>query len=223
MTAAAKPATFATLGLSLGLSLGLGLGLFAAPVRAEVELGFYGGLQEAPHSSIHHSILGDDFVRWEGRSFQMPPQYGLRATWWRSETWGYGVDFNHVKAYADDPASYGYDRLEFTNGLNIVTLNVWRRWPNAGRLTPYAGAGLGVAVPHVDIKPAAQAHTFGYQLTGPAAQIVLGASYEMNARWSVFGEYKGTYSQNKADLDSGGTLSTDIITNALNLGVSLRF
>lgn len=197
--------------------------LFAASARAEMEISLYGGLQEAPHSTLTHSTLGSVFVTWKGKSFEMPPYYGIRATWWRSAKWGWGVEMNHTKVYADDPASYGYDRLELTDGHNIVTLNLWRRWQNEGRFTPYVGAGLGVAVPHVDVQPIGEAHTFGYQFTGPAAQLVAGVSYEVNDRWAVFGEYKGTYSQNKAELDSGGTIETNLITNALNLGVSLRF
>lgn len=208
---------------SLTIAATIALAAIAVPAAAEIEISLYGGFQSAPHSTVTHSLDGDDFVKWEGRSFEMPPYYGLRATWWRNDKWGIGVELNHAKVYADDPASYGYDRLEFTDGHNIVTLNLWRRWQNDTRWTPYVGAGLGVAVPHVDVQPTGEAHTFGYQLTGPAIQAVAGVSYELNERWSVFGEYKGTYSQNEADLDSGGTLSTDLITNAINLGVSLRF
>ena len=39
----------------------------------------------------------------------------------------------------------------------------------------------------------------------------------------VFGEYKGTYSVNEADLTNGGTLKSDIVTNAINVGVSFSF
>jgi len=60
-------------------------------------------------------------------------------------------------------------------------------------------------------------------LTGPAATLIAGASLPINDQWSVFGEYNGTYSTNTAELDSGGTLETDIATNALNVGVSFNF
>ena len=53
--------------------------------------------------------------------------------------------------------------------------------------------------------------------------LMAGASYEVTDSVSVFGEYKGTYSQNEADLVGGGTLESDIVTNALNLGVSFNF
>lgn len=201
----------------------------ASAAHAETELSFYSGWQTAPHSVVtgNDAALGalDFTAGWDGKSFAMPPYYGFRATWWRSETFGLGVDFNHAKVYADDEtlADSGFSRLEFTDGLNILTLNAWRRWPEAwGRLTPYVGAGLGISVPHVDIESGA-GHAFGYQLTGPAAQWVVGASMDLNDRWAVFGEYKGTYTMNEVDLEAGGNLSTNIITNALNVGVSYSY
>jgi len=101
---------------------------------------------------------------------------------------------------------------------------VIERWPGllADRFTPYAGAGFGIAVPHVDTLENGN-KTYGYQLTGPALRLVAGTSYELTDRWAVFGEYQFTVSQNEADLEGGGTLDTRLISNALNVGVSLRF
>ena len=65
--------------------------------------------------------------------------------------------------------------------------------------------------------------TFGYQVTGPAATWIAGASLPINDRWSVFGEYKGTFSMNTAELETGGTLKNDVVTNAVNLGLSFSF
>ena len=65
--------------------------------------------------------------------------------------------------------------------------------------------------------------TYGYQYTGPALRLTAGASYELNARWSAFGEYQFTVSDNETDLEGGGTLNTRLISNALNVGLSFRF
>jgi len=117
----------------------------------------------------------------------------------------------------------GYDVLEFTDGLNILTVNAYRRWSSAfGDVSPYVGGGVGVSIPHVEVTNGSS-DTFGYQLTGPAATWIAGATYPINEQWSVFGEYKGTYSSNTADLDTDGTLETDIFTNAVNLGLSFNF
>ena len=199
--------------------------------RAEVELSVYGGWQTAPHSDV--AIRGDgalpdqDFTaRWQGRSFEAPPYYGLRATWWQDQSLGYGVDFTHAKIYAheDTLAAAGLDHLEFSDGINYLTANVYYRWQDAlmGRATPYVGGGLGVAIPHVEVRGNGS-ETWGYQVTGPAVALMAGVTYPINDNWSVFGEYKGVYSENTADLEEGGTLSTDVVTNALNVGVSFNF
>lgn len=202
----------------------------AGSARAEFELSLYTGFQTAPHSTVDGNDPGGagdlDFTAgWEGRSGELPPYYGFRGTWWRSETLGYGLEFNHAKVYADDDTlnESGFDRLEFTDGLNLITVNVFRRFPGETRKwTPYLGAGLGVSVPHVDIESDG-GKTFEYQYAGPAVQWVAGVSYPISDRWNVFGEYKGSYSQNTVDLESGGELETNIVTNALNVGVSFDF
>lgn len=209
-------------------------GLFASPALAETELSFYTGIQESPHSRVEGNDPGGvgafSFLStWEGRSFEMPPYYGLRATWWTNSNpnLGFGIDFSHNKVYADDATltSSGFTNLEFTDGLNTLTANVWYRWPGlwaGGSLTPYVGAGAGLAIPHVDVSSAGGT-TFEYQVTGPAVGVVAGVKYNFNENWAVFGEYKGTYSENSADLDNGGTLETNIVTNAINVGVSFSF
>ncbi|MCR9086998.1 MAG: porin family protein [Rhodobacteraceae bacterium] len=198
---------------------------------AEFEVSFYTGWQTAPHSKVSGNDPGgvgpfDFTAAWEGKSFEAPPHYGLRGIWWRNAgLYGLALDFNHVKVYASDEdlAEQGFERLELSDGLNIVTVNLMRRFPGeTRRWTPYVGAGLGIAVPHVDVETSG-GKTFGYQYTGPAVSWVAGVSYPFAERWSVYGEYKGTYSQNSADLDNGGSLDTNIVTNALNVGVSFNF
>lgn len=207
--------------------------LLAAPLpaAAEIELGFYGGAQSAPPSQVtiedpSRAWPNTDFTAtWEGRSFEAPIYYGLRATWWGRGALGFGIDLNHAKVYADEAtlAASGLSHLEFSDGLNILTVNAWRRWdPVIGGLQPYLGAGIGVSVPHVEVIDG-DSRTWGYQLTGPALTFVAGASYPLSGSWSVFGEYKGTWSWNEAELETGGTLSTDISTNAVNFGISFRF
>lgn len=203
--------------------------LAPAAAAAEVELSFYGGVQSAPSSDI--SIRGDDVIPnsdfeqdWEGRSGEAPIYYGFRATHWRSANFGVGLDFAHNKVYPkNDDLPDGFEVLEFTDGINTLTVNAYRRWSGAfGEVTPYVGGGLGVALPYVEVSNNGS-ETFEYQITGPAATWIAGASYAINDQWAVFGEYKGTFSSNTADLDDGGTLETDIFTNAVNFGVSFNF
>ena len=53
--------------------------------------------------------------------------------------------------------------------------------------------------------------------------MIAGAKYDLNERFAVFGEYQFVYSSNDADLDGGGSLKSDIKTNAINVGLSLKF
>ena len=196
----------------------------------EYELSIYSGWQTAPHSRVSGDYPGggdyDALIGWDGKSFEMPPYYGLRGTWWRSETFGVALEFTHAKVYApdDEREAIGFDSMEFTDGHNLLTLNAMRRWPEQwGTATPYAGAGLGIAFPHVDVETTGGDKTFGYQLTGPAVRLLAGVSYPISERVSIFGEYQFTYSSNEADLDGGGSLETDIKTNAINVGLALSF
>ena len=124
-----------------------------------IEVSIYGGLQSSPHSRItgKHSTSGaqySELVGWEGKSFDAPIYYGIRTTFWRSDKLSYGAEFTHTKAYAPNKAlqSAGFDRLEFTDGHNIITLNINKRW-ELGEFNTYSLVGLGIAIPHVDALP----------------------------------------------------------------------
>ncbi|SEQ70148.1 outer membrane protein [Thalassovita taeanensis] len=205
---------------------------FATSAAAETEVSLYGGWQTSPHSRASGTLpagvaFPGDFskrVGWDGKSFSMPPYYGGRITWWNDRNTGWGLELSHDKAYAGADMSPEFTRLEFTDGHNIITVNYMKRWPGKwGTFTPYVGAGIGIALPHVDIEPTGGDHTYGYQMTGPAARLTAGASYKLNDRWALFSEYQFTISDNNVDLDGGGDLHARIITNALNFGVSLSF
>lgn len=199
-----------------------------AAQAADFSLSVYGGYQTAPHSSVSGNDGVDTFdftTGWEGKSFDMPPYYGVRGTYWVSETFGWIADFTHSKVYADedDMADNGFTTLEFTDGLNNLTVGPIWRWPGAwDKFTPYASVSAGIIIPHVEVTTD-NTDTLEYQIAGPTIALVLGASYELNDRWDLFTEYKGSYSQLDVDLDGGGNLESDIITNALNFGVTYKF
>ena len=194
-----------------------------------IEIGIYGGIQSSPHSRItgKHSTSGaqySELVGWEGKSFDAPIYYGIRTTFWRNDKLGYGAEFTHTKAYAPSNAlqNAGFDRLEFTDGHNIITFNINRRW-ELGEFKTYSLVGLGIAMPHVDALPSGGLHTFEYQYTGPAARAAVGLSRKLNEDFSIFTEYQFTASDNKVSLRNGGTLNTKLLTNAFNLGISYNF
>jgi lipid A oxidase len=202
----------------------------------ELEIGAYGGLNESHDSQ---GVLSDGVVEqtadvsWDGISFTPPIYYGARLTYWFDTLpdWGFGLDYTHAKVYADlDGAGVAgnYDRLEFTDGLNLVTANLFFKKDFTEAFRGYVGAGAGLSIPHVEVDTRAgtvvgETSTFEYQLTGPAFQGIVGASYEVFDNLRVFGEYKLSYSVNEARLDGGGTFSTDIVSHHVLAGLSYSF
>ena len=208
----------------------LSIFLPAQNVNAQsIEISVYGGVQSSPHSRItgKHSTSGaqySELVGWEGKSFDAPIYYGIRTTFWRNDKFGYGAEFTHTKAYAPSNAlqNAGFDRLEFTDGHNIITFNMNRRW-ELGEFKTYSLVVVGIAMPHVDALPSGGLHTFEYQYTGPSVRVAVGLSRNLNEDFSIFTEYQFTASDNKVSLRNGGTLNTKLLTNAVNLGVSYNF
>ncbi|MBL4805858.1 MAG: porin family protein [Rhodobacteraceae bacterium] len=199
------------------------------PAHAENTFSIYGGLQSLPHSIVwgeDQNAADFNFVAgWEGRSFAMPPYWGARYTHWLNDDWAWSLDFTHSKAYADAGTltDSGFSVLEFTDGINVLTVNAIRRFQGQSRLTPYVGFGAGISIPHVEITPTTGIETFEYQFGGYALQLQLGVDYALNDKWSLFTEYKMNFVMIDVDLVDGGWLRTDLFVNAFNLGVSRRF
>src|SRR4051794_14369410 len=119
-------------------------------------------------------------VSFEGRDFEIPPYYGARALWFPSDQshWGFGAEFFHMKMYAEtgdsahvtgqrngvpvndaERISNTIESFNLSHGLNYALGDVVYRWMPGqrgedflGHLTPYAGLGLGAAIPHVESK-----------------------------------------------------------------------
>jgi lipid A oxidase len=213
----------------------------AAPVAAEMELSLYLGWQGVDDSTLSGTLPGavpvNRGMNWDGDPFNTPLYYGGRAMWWMPADLGIGVEGTHTKAYASaaDMAALGVNRLELSDGHNILTANVMKRWPEAftgSPLVPYAGAGVGVAVPHVDVRViGATGRTHGFETTGPALRGLAGLKYDLTENWALFGEYQITWSDNDITVDPdpavpgqvAGRLQTEIVTHALNFGVSYSF
>lgn len=199
----------------------------AQPAAAEMEVSVYSGLQTLPHSTVDGSNAQGPFsrhVKWEGKSLEPPPYWGARVMWWRDEGIGIGVEVTHTKAYmsAVDRAALGFDRMEFSDGHNLITANIGKRWDRKLRqFSPYLMAGLGFAIPHVDAFDGTN-RTFGYQYAGPVVRLTAGAKYELNEKWAAFGEYQFTASENSVNLEGGGELNSRLFTNAINIGLSLK-
>ena len=189
--------------------------LAAAPAAAEVQLSFYGGWAGAPDGGVTLSgdvALPDREVDAEEAS-GAGEQVGVRATWWSESGFGVALDYSRFGEGEGATA----EGLSF-GGMDTLTLNGLRRFEEAFEgVTPYVGAGLGVAMTEIE------ADGEPVDASGPAVSWIAGASVPINENWSVFGEYEGTYADVEGDTGGGGTIEADTVTNSINLGVSFSF
>jgi lipid A oxidase len=214
----------------------LATGGVMAQSGSQSEVSLYTGANAAPHSSVKFSGAATSYgvadgsystEGWETKSFGNPVYWGFRYTYWptASSQWGYGVDINHSKLYAKQMPHANISRLEFSDGMNTLMANLYRRYPGVQSLwggEPYWGVGLGISYPHVEVTSATN-RTFEYQYTGFAAQAMVGLRYSINDKWLAFGELRTQYIPMEADLDGGGKLEVDFINNHFSLGVSRLF
>ena len=202
--------------------------LASTAALADPTLSVYGGWQTAPHSTVSVTGSPDFTAGWDGKSFEMPPYWGVRGTWWLDELgysdFGVVLEYSHTKVYADKSTlnKSGFSHFEFTDGLNLATANVLYRFSGDRDWTPYLGAGLGANIPHVEVTRAS-GKTSEYQLGGMTAQALAGLDYKLTENISAFTEWKFNYSRVDVDIDSGDKLKTNIITNAVNFGISYNF
>ncbi len=192
---------------------------------AETLTAFYGGAQFTYPSDVRIQRPGTDLtiheLPWEGRPFNHPIYYGVRASHWLpASSVGGMVDFTHSKVYSpmEERARFSgardgralppnariedvFHKLEFTHGHNMLTLNgLWRLPFSTAFFSPYVGAGLGVSLPHSEVQLRGEHNrTYEYQYTGPAFQLLIGIEFRI-PRLSYFVEYKWTSASYRAPL-----------------------
>lgn len=186
-----------------------------APGR-ETAFGAYLGAPYHYPSDFHlqqqgrHDLTIKD-INWYTKPFDNPLYYGARIQRWPIERFGTMIDFTHSKAYApmkevkqfagtldgkpappEAKVEEFFSKLEFTHGHNMLTLNGLMRFATFGRISPYAGIGAGISLPHSEVHLRTDpARTYEYQYTGPIAQALFGVELRLKTG-SVFLEYKFT-------------------------------
>lgn len=190
-------------------------------------------------------------VSWTDQSFEGPIYYGLRLNYWFREynNWGVCIDFTHAKMYARlgdtvdvggtragvpvagrEPLENTFKELSFSHGYNLLTFNGAYRWfPKGsrdhtflGRLRPHVGLGVGITVPHVEVEINGT-KTEDYQYAGPAFQGFGGINFDIYRNFSLFLEYKLTYTDMDADLTGGGSIEIKPWSNHILFGLSYTF
>ena len=236
-------------------------------------VGAYSGLPwNTPSSITVRSSPGTDYtlrdIPWIAKPWKTPVFYGARIqAWSRASPLGVMLDFTHNKAIADATAQVEasgnkdgqpvppnvrigemFRTLEFSHGHNMLTVNGLYRLPFAtATLKPYVGFGLGIAIPHTEIRyTETSPFTYEYQYAGPVLQALGGVEIRLASRLSLFVEYKFTYSRYTAPMTgvksewlpidlarqfrnwlSGtkpaqGTLTTDLMSQMMIGGLTVR-
>ena len=229
----------------------------AQPAAAqELQLGFHLGWNTSLSTDVTITGPSTDFtiadVPFDGLSLpgdDGAPYYGGRATYWFTDgpSWGVMLDYTHAKIRAEAdavvtlsgdagpggvaPGAYAvadlFERLEFTDGINLVTLSALRRFQPVSGLQPYVGVGGGFSVPHVEVTGAALSDlpkTFHYRNGGLTAQALAGVDVRLTDLFSIYGEYRLNYTPVSAPLsDSAYEIEMDLWTNQLLIGGALHF
>ncbi len=226
-------------------------------MASEVQLGFHLGWNKSLSSDVRFTGPGGtDFtaagVPWRGLSLpgdDGAPYYGGRATYWFGDgaSWGLMLDYTHAKVRAEASAAVSlsgdtgasgvasgdyrlsdlFERLEFTDGINFVTLSALYRFAPAGKLQPYVGVGGGISIPHVEVTGAALSDlpaTYEYSNGGATVQALAGLDLRLSEHFSLYGEYRLNYSPVSAPLADGAyEIDVDLVTNQVSFGVALHF
>lgn len=237
----------------LWLAAALGVGLSGEAAHAALVISIYGGKALTRDSDVTlQQPDGTDLtfqdVSWEDRSFDRPIYYGVRLTYWPSDSarWGVALDSTHAKIHADldqtvtvvgirggnpvrgsEVLGDTFGNLAFSHGHNLITVNALYRWPPwtktfAGEVRPYIGIGAGVAYPHVEVDLNGVV-TDEFQNAGPAYQGLLGLDFKAFKYISLFTEYKLGYADIDADLKGGGSVQLKPWTHQFVLGASYSF
>ncbi len=208
------------------------------PPGGEVFIGAYGGVPYTYNSDVKFkktdvTDLTVKNVAWDGRPFKSPIYYGIRVARWSDVSpIGAMLDFTHGKVYSQNEQVVElegkregkalppkarikdiFNQFEFTHGHNMLTLNGLYRLPQPhARLSPYVGAGFGIALPHTEVQfKGSRGRTYEYQYTGPVFQFLIGMEIRI-PRLSYFFEYKLTVASYEVPLTKrdGGYLPGDL-------------
>jgi lipid A oxidase len=188
-------------------------------------------------------------VSYKTQDFEGPFYYGARLSYFlpKHSNWGFGIEFFHSKMYlqsGDSVQVTGHrgganvnqtEKIDNTirafsisHGLNILAADAMYRWQFAerghgvaGRFQPYAGGGIGVAIPHVESVIGTVSFE-EYQVDGPAFLGFVGVNFDLAKHWGLFVEYKMSY----VDLGSldvpGGSYEVSPLIHHFVAGISFK-
>lgn len=233
------------------------LATFADTALAETTASFYLGSSHTGNSDVRISQPGTASdatfrgVNWDTESFKNPRYYGIRLSHFFEgrPDWGVGFEFIHDKVHArtdqvvhvggtwngapvneDARMNQRVQSFNMSHGLNILALNVYRRWMHEtgsefprGRWQPYAGAGLVYYLLHPENSVNGQKNDESYQGGGVGYQLFGGLQYGVTQTVGIFIEAKYNNGKVAVDTAGGGRGETELKGSQLLGGVNVAF
>jgi len=182
-------------------------------------------------------------VNWHDHSFKLPLYYSVRLMYWPDSGGENGValDFTHAKLYSnlqervtvnyvdadglrEDQQLLGdkFTRLAFSHGYNLLTVNILYRssveeQDSFTDVSAYFGAGLGIAMPHVEIIFEDNV-VDQYQHVGLVYQGIAGISFGPQSGFPLGLDYKVSYGDAAIDLSNQTKIEFSPLLHHFSMG-----
>lgn len=131
----------------------------------------------------------DVHAKYEGRPFEFPPYFSLRASRWEGDR-AWALQLTHHRVVVKDPPP---EIASFVSGYNLVTLNRLIRMHGL-----ILGAGIGGVIVHpTSVVRGERLDNGGYSLAGPTGALSAGYERPVNRDWFVTGNvlFSGSYAR----------------------------
>jgi lipid A oxidase len=171
------------------------------------------------HNPATSGLLKD--IGFDDRSFRPPLYYGLRGGFLLKPTVGFEAELIHVKAFARLPPAIPIQQYNVSHGLNLLLGNLVLQREVVRRLDVCFRTGLGVAIPHPEIRAFGQTLE-QYEVHGVAMQLAAGVNFQLTRRMFWLAEYKFTTTKPRFEIGSA-TIENTFSTHHIVSGIGFRF
>jgi lipid A oxidase len=160
-------------------------------------------------------------ISFDDRSFRPPLYYGLRGGYQLKPAVGFEAELIHVKAFAQLPPAIGIQQYNVSHGLNLLLGNLVLQREILRRLNLCFRTGLGVAIPHPEIRAFGQTLEQN-EVHGVAMQFAAGVNFKLTRHVFWLAEYKFTTTRPRFEIGSA-TIKNAFSTHHIVSGLGFRF
>lgn len=182
------------------------LAMVSCSSLAEFKVGWGTGYAHNAFKGISFKMADGSTADYDGdlktQPFQTPPYYQVMITHWAKNS-GFQLELIHNKVYATDPLPQDFQKLEITDGYNMLFANVLIPIDNSWHFK----MGAGAIITHIDLEYQNTRIHGPYEMAGYALQLGVQKDIELYDYFNFFINAATTYSQatphiNHPDLES---------------------